>query len=222
MKKPRAKRSLKKDKTLWIVDFDYTLYDVYRFMDDLGKILKKEFGVTLKTYKESKVILQSNNLYTFEGHMRAAKKIHPASSSLPYWQVIKRIEKLAKRSSQYFFADAMPFMRSIAKDGEVILLSHGHTLQQKRKMKASGIEKYVDRIIIVPNKIEKAAWIKKLAKNRERTIIVNDDPEETLDIIALQPNVSKIFLVERRAGKYYPITPHKDYTVIKNLRNIRI
>ncbi len=214
-------RRPKKKDTLWIVDFDYTLFDMYRFMDDLGTLLRREFGVSELIYKKSKVEVQDKALYSFERHLRAIQK----GSKLPYQTAMRRVEALLKRSRRYFFSDAMPFMREIAKQGEVVLLSHGHTLQQRRKIKASGIEKYCDRVIITFTKAKKAEWIKKLARHRQRVVIVNDDPKETLQMLtALSPRTGaiapRVILIERSAGKYFPIPSHKDYAVVNDLRSI--
>ncbi len=218
-------RQLKKKDTLWIVDFDYTLFDMYRFMDDLGVLLRRKFGVSETTYKQSKVEVQNKELYSFERHLRAIQK----GTELSYQDAMRHVEALLKKSRRYFFSDALPFMREIAKKGEVVLLSHGHTLQQRRKIKASGIEKYCDRVIITSTKAKKAEWIKKLAKGRRRVVVVNDDPDETLQICAALSvgkrtvagvNAPHVILIERPGGKYFPIPPHKDYIVVKNLKEI--
>jgi hypothetical protein len=86
------------------------------------------------------------------------------------------------------------------------------------------MEKYCDRIIVAPTKAKKAEWVKKLVKGRQNVVIVNDDPEETRMIalaLAGVRNVTKhIILIERPAGKYFPIPPHKDYVVVKDLGEI--
>jgi FMN phosphatase YigB (HAD superfamily) len=217
---------IRQAKTLWIIDFDYALFDLYRLMDEFGALLKREFGIPESLYRRSKVDVQNKTLYSFERHIRAIQK----ESKLPYKDAMRYIEVLLKRSQRYFFSDTMPFMRRIAKQGEVVLLSHGHTLQQRRKIKASGIEKYCDRVIITSTKAKKAEWVKKLAKHRERVVIVNDDPEETLQMaVALADvqaragehvGVARVILVERPGGKYFPIPRHKSYDIVRDLRKI--
>jgi len=220
----KAPRRSTKGETLWIVDLDYTLLDLYRFMDEFGLFLNRTYGISESLYKNSKNDVQDRMLYSFERHLRAIQK----ESKLSHADAMRYVGTLLKRSRRYFFPDALPFMRRIAKQGEVVLLTQGHTLQQQRKIEASGIEQYCDRVIITSSKAKKAEWVKKLAKGRERVMIVNDDPEEAHGMAAALAStraktdmgLSRVVLVERRAGKYFPIAPHKDYVVVKDLREI--
>ncbi len=221
-------RRSKKYKTLWIVDFDYTLFDLYRFMDEFGAFLKRRFGVSESVYKRSKVDVQNKMLYSFERHLRAIQK----ESKLSHKDAMHYVDVLLKKSQRYFFPDALPFLRKIAKQGEVVLLSYGHSLQQRRKFKASGMGRYCDRIIVTSTKAKKAEWVKTLARGRQRVVIVNDDPKETHAMIAAlasacphagqgkDKTASRVILIERPAGKYFPIPLHKNYEVVKSLRDI--
>ena len=218
-----ATTSAKKN-TLWIVDFDYTLFDLYRLMDDFGVILTREFGVVDATYRQTKVDVQKKMLYSFERHVRAMQK----ELNLPHKEVMRRIKMFLERSRRYFFKDALPFMRAIAKQGEVVLLSHGHAGHQRGKIAMSGIEKYCNRVVITSTKEKKAERVRKFAQQWKgrKIMVVNDDPEETHMILAAlikAPTAAKmttVILVERPEGKYFPIPPHKGYTIVKDLREI--
>lgn len=214
-------------KTLWIVDFDYMLFDLYRFMDEFEAILTREFGVPEALYRASKVKVQKRALYNFERHIHAIEQ----ALGLPHRAVEKaaavQVKKLVKKAERYFFRDAMPFMRRIAKDGEVVLLSYGDAPHQRRKVKASGLERYCKRIIFTLTQKGKAKWVAKLATRGRRVVIVNDDPSETRMMIAAlkrsraDQKTSRVYLVERPEGKFYPIPRHKDYKVVKGLREIK-
>ncbi len=213
-------------KTLWIVDFDYMLFDLYRFMDEFKAMLVEEFGVPGKTYDETKARLQRRTLYHFEEHLRVMEKALGLPPKLMVRKAMPRINALFSRADRYFFRDAIPFMRQIAKRDEVILLSYGHAAHQRRKVRASGLEAYCDRIIFTPTKKGKAQWVKKLATRGRRVMIVNDDPGETRMMAAAlrkssaDLSASRVILVERPEGKYFPIPPHKDCEVVRRLGDI--
>jgi len=219
-------RSSKKQKILWIVDFDYALFDLYRFMDEFEKMLERRFGVPELICCAAKIKVQRRALYNFERHLHAIEKELGLPRQKVAGEAMRHVKTLLTNAEQYFFHDAMPFMRRIAKDGEVILLSYGHAPHQRRKVKASGLERYCDRTIFTATKRGKAKWVKKLATAGRRVIIVNDDPRETRMMIAALKSsradfaASRVFLVERPTGKYFPIPPHKDYVVVRDLRKV--
>lgn len=224
MKRKRLTHAGKK--TLWIVDFDYALFDLYRFMDEFEAIMEREFGVPEALYRAAKIKVQRRALYNFERHMHAIEK----QLGLPHHKVAgkaaQHVKELVKRSEGYFFRDAIPFMRKIARSGQVILITYGDAPHQRRKVKASGLEKYCDRTIFTLTKKGKAKWVKRLATKGRRVMIVNDDPGETRMMIAALKRSradlaqSKVFLVERPEGKYFPIPKHKDYIVVRDLMKI--
>jgi hypothetical protein len=213
-------------KKLWLIDFDYMLFDLYRFMDDFEAILTREFGVPEAVYRTSKIKVQRRALYNFERHIRAIEK----DLGLPHHKIAgkatQHVKRLLMRSERYFFRDAMPFVRRIARNGEVVLLSYGDAPHQRRKVKMSGLERYCDRTIITLTKKGKAMWVERLATKGRRVMVVNDDPGETRMMIAAlkrsRANLaeSRVFLVERPGGKYFPIPKHRDYIVVKDLRDI--
>jgi FMN phosphatase YigB (HAD superfamily) len=203
-------RSSKKQKILWIVDFDYALFDLYRFMDEFEKMLERRFGVPELICCAAKIKVQRRALYNFERHLHAIEKELGLPRQKVAGEAMRHVKTLLTNAEQYFFHDAMPFMRRIAKDGEVILLSYGHAPHQRRKVKASGLERYCDRTIFTATKRGKAKWVKKLATAGRRVI-----KSSRADFAA-----SRVFLVERPTGKYFPIPPHKDYVVVRDLRKV--
>ena len=210
------KRKLKAEKPLWVVDFDHTLFDSNRFINDLGLRLESKWNIPLATYMKAKHTVQEHDIYTFERHFRAIAQ--SLNMSLP--MLMKEVNAFSKKMANYIYPDAALFLKEAKKRGDIILLSHGNPLHQRKKIKLTGIGKFAKKVIIADTKLEKGEWLKKFAKKSNMIIFVNDDPGETRQIFTIAEPPWKTFLVERPNARYFSIPKDESYMVVRDLTTI--
>ncbi len=206
-----------KEDILWIVDFDHTLFDWYRFKDDLAKNLESVLGIPTSQFKVAKDRAESRRrLYDFGIHMRELSKL----SGIPYAEIHQAEQNFCRRLPKYIFPDAIRFLRAAQKTGVVTVLTYGDKKNQKFFIEKTGIKNYCAKIITVSSKEGKNLELKKIINRFHKVVFINDDPRETEKIFQQLPYPLKVILVERPNAKYPRIPRNRSYIVVRNLTNI--
>jgi len=208
-----------KEDLLWIVDFDHTLFDWYRFRDDLGRHLERTLKITISQFKAAKDQAKSlGRLYSFDRHMRELARL----SGVSYARIHKTERVFCQRLPKYIFPDSFKFLRFAQKNGRVIILTYGDEKNQKFFIKGTEIRKHCANIIVVPSQRGKCLWLNKVLRQSHRVIFINDSPVETELILQQSSRPWKIILVERPSAKHPHIPRNKNYIVVRDLAKIPI
>lgn len=128
----------------FILDFDHTLFNDSRFMQDVFLIFNK-YGATRQNFDRSYEESKKPNFWN------PLKQAGLVFKKIP--KGLKRdINYLFSRSSEYIFDDVWTFFKR--DKSEKILLSCGEKKTQLAKIKNSGIDKYFKSVIITADKLK--------------------------------------------------------------------
>ena len=105
-----------------------------------------------------------------------------------------------KDTSKYIFRDTENFFRSIDKKN-IFILSFGTNEFQEEKIMNSGIEKYINKIIVVDYS-KKAKAIGKVVGNSKKPFCFIDDRVKFLEEVKIKYPFAKTCLVKRKEGRY--------------------
>lgn len=178
-----------------LFDLDRTIIDTEIFKRNLAKI----FDISLKEYDEQVDSFFRNTKihYSPEEHIKILRKIGKIKS-LPEERILmKRYFKLLKKMDMNLFPKTKRILSDLKRGGhKMFLITLGASLSQKRKVIASGIEKYFDKIIYETKNKSKNSFIKKLSNFNQDVLIINDKATEAIDIKKVIGTKGKIFLVK--------------------------
>lgn len=206
-----------KEDILWIVDFDHTLFDWYRFRDNLAKYFERTLAIPISQFKAAKDKTESRRrLYNFKIHMRELSRL----SGISYIRIHKAEQGLCRQLPKYVFPDSFRFLRFAQKNGTVVILTYGDDKNQKFFIKKTGVQNYCVKIITVASKDGKRLWLKKMLNRFHKIVFINDDPGETQQTLKQLPYPWKVILVERPSAKHTRIPRNKNYIVVRDLTKI--
>lgn len=150
------------------IDFDNTLYDTRFLKKNLFEVLEgKGFSKTevLSTYEKA----SSNYNYSPKSHLDELLKVREFNAKAT--EAI--IESLYLDAPEHLFNDTIGFLKSLNREKfEVDLLTLGDSEFQKRKVKASGIDKYFDKIYYCED--QKWIFLKTLVEKDEKFYVIDD------------------------------------------------
>lgn len=197
-----------------LIDFDDVLFNTKKMISKYGYYKNKEiFNAFAKYYfgyveKNKKVYLKKKDLVKiFEKNGMNKKDIGVFE---------KKIEEQLKNYKSLLFKDSYVFLKKIGKKHSFIF-SFGYSYFQNAKIKATGIDKYVSKTIVVFGKKsdEIGRIIGKYDEN-EKIIVLDDRAEILSEIKKRHKNIITI-LIRRKDGRYNDdILPCCDYSA-KNL-----
>lgn len=180
---------------MFIIDFDDTLFDTYRWKQERFKPLA-ELGVTPEfaqvTYREIRNTLGA--VYSNERHAELL-----GSHGYPKEAVLKALEDNSTESTlkRFVFSDSIPFLEFLKKTGQkIILLSIGDPSFQRVKLNGIGFLKYFDEIYFVDRHKEKnMAPILQLCAAHETMWFINDKVEETESVVQMCQQIQPVLKV---------------------------
>lgn len=180
---------------MFIIDFDDTLFDTYRWKQERFKPLA-ELGITPEfaqvTYRE--IRNTPGAVYSNERHAELL-----GSHGYPKEAVLKALEDNSTESTlkRFVFSDSIPFLEFLKKTGQkIILLSIGDSSFQRVKLSGIGFLKYFDEIYFVDRHKEKnMAPILQLCAAYETMWFINDKVEETESVMRVCPRMQPVLKV---------------------------
>lgn len=200
-----------------VFDFDHTLFSTRSFYEAL-RVSFEKLGIArelfLETFEESKQGKRDYNPQKqFELILERKAKVSLENA------LKKTFQRILNKAEQFLYPDTLPALRNLKKSFNLILLSYGQLRFQREKIKKSKIEKYFDEVLIT-KEINKTFPIKKFLNNKEKTILVEDNPTALSEIKKTFPGVITI-RINRGEGKYAvePDNPQIDFS-IKNLKEL--
>lgn len=200
-------------------DLDYTLFDTGKLKARLQQALAKE-GVDealfVKTYKDSK----NNLFYEPKLQLELIEKLVPAVSAKKTEQILQEI---LDESSNFLYQDAVPFLQKWHKKLNLNLLTFGNEDFQREKVKRAGIESFFNEIFVVQD-VKKAEILKRLLDNREKILLVDDNPADLAEAKESFPELVTAIRIKREKAKYsdIPDSPGFDFSIqsLKELEEI--
>ena len=125
------------------VEFDRTIFDCDRFIEDFFDLLQK-YNISRDEFNKYQDQFKNINPYIILDSMAKEKDINK--------DVYNAIDKLVKKSSDYLFYDTEPFLKYLrSKNYQVIILTKGDYDFQRAKVINSHIDSYYDDIIVTSN-----------------------------------------------------------------------
>lgn len=188
---------------MFIIDFDGTLFDTYKYVQDrMGEL--SPLGVSQELYRETyKLARNAGNGLSVYSDQRHAQVLAEAGFDAEkiYWS----LKKITDNAQNYVFSDAFWFLEKLRKEKEkMILLSLGEPAYQEEKINKSGVHKYFDRVFMVQDSKEHVLW--RLFEKIKKTDawFVNDKIDETKKLIGK-------FSQLRAVLKFSPFFLEKEY-----------
>lgn len=197
----------------YYIDFDYTLFDTFKFREELYKILKQN-NLDESFLKPTPEIAKSSGgkLLNLENLFKAISK----EQNIPEENLLKPLRELMKRIDKYLYDDTLDFLKFLKDNGnEVNLLSWGDKEFQKEKVCNSGIEKYFDNIIYAEELKFTLSDI-----DYENSTFIDDS---IIDLEGLYNRKAfKVIRIRRKNGKYsdkeLTIPEIEEYTTLRELQ----
>lgn len=190
------------------IDFDNTLFNSTKLKEEIFNILASA-NISRDQFLEIYKKVHASG-YT---HRRFVKVLSIPNEK----KVLQGLNKLTKDSSKFVYNDALWFINKYLGKAKLILVSWGDVFYQRKKILASGLYDYFDKVLLV-NKKKYSILGKHIIKN-ENNYFINDNPIENREITQVFPNL-KILTIKREDGKKYPDEEYQELKVYKDLREI--
>ncbi len=169
-----------------ILDFDNTLFDTDAFKRALSGALV-ELGVTREMFWQlyPRVLDHGGERLGYSPD-RHAKLLHELLPDIDPYQASVLLDRVVDRAADFLFPDAREFLsRMISLNVPLMLLSRGDEWFQRRKIAASGLDRFVHEIHTGPE--AKVKIITTFPDVSGKTVLVNDHLEETREILKIRP-----------------------------------
>ena len=188
------------------VDFDRTLFDCDRFLDDFYSLIMK-YNINRNSFKECQNRSRrcGFNPYTILSDLEQKTNFDKS--------IYHDIDKLISNTSNYLYPDAIPFLKYLKElDYKVVILTKGNKEYQKSKIANANIDKYYDKIIVT---MRHKGF---LFLNYVQGIFIDDNPSEINSLMKRRPK--KMIRIKRINSKYSNIQIKYDVLNIENLQEI--
>ncbi len=188
------------------VDFDRTLFDCDKFIEDFYAIITK-YNIDKTLFKEcqNQSRRKGFNPYIILGNLEKKYEFN----RLLYLDV----DKLMNNTSNYLYPDAIPFLEYLkGKNYQVIILTKGNSDYQREKIFNEHIDKYFDKLIVTMR--HKGL----LLLNYYTGIFIDDNPREIDSLWLRKPK--KIIRIARPNSKYSDIDIKQDIVTFKSLNDL--
>ncbi|MBI5728890.1 MAG: hypothetical protein HY983_01420 [Candidatus Magasanikbacteria bacterium] len=170
---------------MFIVDFDDTLFDTFRYKHARMDALQ-DLGVSREL---SELTYQACRIgYTDERHAALIAK-----HGFNIEAIEKAFADCQARAQEFVFSDSVPFLSFLKSTGRsVVLLSLGGAVTQEAKLKASGLHNWFDRVFIVV--ADKISIVRELIDGvTDRPVwLFNDKVQESVDLARVFPDVKVV------------------------------
>lgn len=198
-----------------IIDFDDTIFNTYKLMQELIGSFKKvgftseEFKEIYKRSKEKKGDFDQKTIIGLFAELRPFDK----------HQVAKELAELFERAKDFVYPDFYKFADSFLRK-ELVLLSFGSTEYQKIKIENSGIKNYFDKVYVT-NKDKVFDLEHIYRKNASDVIVFIDDKSEEIDRVKEKFSDVVAIKMERPKGGNVKIKSEKADYVVNNFAQVK-
>ena len=188
------------------VDFDRTLFDCDRFLEDFYEIITK-YNIPKDLFKECQNQSKRHGFNPYTILNDVEKKISFDKS------IYLDIDELIQHTSSYLCPDTIPFLEYLnSHNYTVIILTKGNRDYQREKIINSHIDKYYSKLIVTMR--HKGL----LFLNYLQSMFIDDNPREIESLLIRKPK--KIIRIKRNMSKYSDIELKKEIKTVNNLHEI--
>ena len=188
------------------VDFDRTLFDCDRFLDDFYALIAK-YNIPRDLFKKCQNQCKKHGFNPYVILNKLEKEISFDKT------IYKDIEKLIHNSSNYLYSDTISFLKYLNEHNyKVSILTRGNKDYQKEKIVSANIGKYYDKLIVTMR--HKGL----LFLNYLNGFFIDDNPKEIESLLKRKPK--KIIRIKRINSKYGDSYLNKDVVTVESLQEI--
>jgi len=163
---------------MYIIDFDDTLFDTYRYKLSRMERLHTE-GVSEELFWQSYKKARNNDwgAFTYSDKRHAEVLSEMGFNEEKIFQALNSVNT---HLPDFLFEDTLPFLEDIKKKNEpMVLLSLGDPETQEMKVQGSGVHRYFDRTFMVQETKEQV--VQELLQHYQKKFawFINDKVKET-------------------------------------------
>lgn len=174
----------------YYLDFDYTLFDTYKFREELYKILEKN-GLD-RTYLAITPEMKTNGQKLL--NIKELFKSLSETKNISLNNFFQPLEDLYARCDELVYDDTVEFLNYLkSKNHKLHVLTWGEKEFQKEKLKASKLYEYFDEIIYA----EQLKYT--LDIDYENGIFIDDSVRDLEGLY--NRNAKQVFRIKRKNGK---------------------
>lgn len=200
-----------------ILDFDYTLFDTFRFKEAIKDAFKKN-GVSYDLFEQTREE-SKNGQRDWKPKIQFEILKARGVKNIPAIQ--KDFEREVASAEDFLYEDTMPFLQKAKHIYSFFLVTYGEDEFQNAKVDACPVFKeYFDKIVITQN-IYKDKEVRELADGKP-AIFVEDNPIALAATKKIAPNIETVRM--KRPHGHYVSEPNGngiDYE-ISNLYDLKI
>lgn len=192
------------------LDFDSTIYNTDKMFIDIQEKCE-EYGIKREKILEAKqIFIRENKLFNMSEILDYIKTNHNFDNAL-----YEEVNNIIKNGKNYIFDDVYDFISELKnKKYQVNILTFGNYAWQNLKISNSGIEDYVNDIVITENKKSMLDYI-----SYSSSIFIDDDPNQVLGFLSRNP--LKVIRIKRaNCGTSNIILNNKDVVECESLLDI--
>lgn len=184
---------------LIVLDFDGVLFQRRKFKIKYEKIFHAH-GIRARDYARTyrKAGCGRGGVYSPDEHIRLLTRMYPDCAAD---HLRRALFSLASQSHNYIFGDARPFLRYWKKKkATLVLLSSGAPLFQKKKIRASKLTAFFQRVVVVPT-VKKHTVLTGLMRMGPSVFFIDDTADTVNAMHKRFPFVYAIHLRRNRTEK---------------------
>lgn len=188
------------------VDFDRTLFDCDKFLEDLYSLIN-QYNIPKSLFKDCQNQCKKRG---FNPHiiLSLVKEKYDFDDNLIY-----EIDNLIRKTSEYLYEDAISFLEYLKSlNYEIIILTKGNSDYQREKIFNAHLDNYYNKLMVTMR--HKGT----LNIDYEESIFIDDNPIEIQSILNKKPKM--IIRMGRINSKYSDIDINIDIPEAKSLKEI--
>lgn len=184
------------------LDFDDVLFNTRAFIEDMKGVFE-ECGISKElyqtAYREVKIGFdQGERTYDFDAHIKKLQQY----CSFDETKLRDKIQTFIGNGKRFLFPDTENFLFSCKKDNCLLfILSFGTSDFQRAKIVGTGIEAFVENIIITPD--NKVDHLRRTVGNENSGVWFFDDRVKYLEGVKRAFPMVKTVFVKRVEGRYH-------------------
>ena len=189
------------------LDFDRTLFDTDRFLEDLNAISNK-YHITDELFDKHYQLLKEEG-FNYRNTLKSIEKEFSFDK-----EIYHEYDDFLKKAQEYVYSDVIPFLERVKNNYKIILFTKGNEDFQLEKINNTNLINYFDAIMIsLKDKGE-------LDIPYEECIFIDDNPHE-LDSINKR-NPKRIIRISRENTRYQSMEAKTKTEIVSSLEEIKL
>ncbi len=188
------------------IDFDRTLFDCDKFLED--------FYTLINNYNINKEIFKKCQNQCIENGFNPYLILHEIEKVFSFdKKLYEDVDNLLHKTKEYLYPDSLSFLKYLKeKQYQVTILTKGNEKYQKEKIFHAGIDKYYGELITTMQHKGK------LNLDYKNGIFIDDNPKEIKSIMKKSPKM--IIRIKRKNERYSDILVDDNVVDVSSLQEI--